>query len=163
MTEERAHDEGHFYDFMVSATITAIALVAFAQAYRLPDGAYEPLGPGFLPLLISGLIALLAGGASIVSLRRGALSARLRWSRANLNQLGRQTVFGVAVIAYVLALQSGVLPFWIITTVLVFGLSLLLGGMKARVAAGGLAFALVLGIGLQLIFTRLFVIDLPGL
>ena len=47
-------------DALFGGVMLVLAVVVFATAWQLPPSLFDPLGPGAFPLLVSGLMALLA-------------------------------------------------------------------------------------------------------
>ena len=134
------------------------------EARTIPPGVFEPLGSAPIPQATAGLIVLLA----LVVMGR-ALRALLRGARARpaAEELALRPLDAAAVIAftvlYVLAMALRLVDFAILTALFLLVTIGALVRFERRLLPLILAIALVTGFGCQYVFTRIFVVDLPGL
>ena len=144
--------------------VIAICAAVLWECRSIPPGVFEPLGSAPVPegaatLVI--LLALIVIGCAILALRRTrgiettAAEVAPRW-------LDAATVFGLTVV-YVAAMQSRLTTFAIMTTIYLFLTIGLLVRFERRALLPILVTALVIGFGCQYLFTRVFIVDLPGL
>ncbi len=145
-----------------------LLIIAFALAIATQIGAsdmpvYDPLGPDRLP----AILVILTIGLCCLEIVKKILAHRDRAAateappRPSGNTLAAAG-FVVATIAYVAALSQAVLPYFALTG-LYFAATSLIIARKLNVVevVVGLCIGFVLGYGLQALFTRVFVIDLP--
>jgi hypothetical protein len=141
--------------------ITVCAVVLF-ETRDIPPGSFEPLGSAPIPQVTAGLIilcSLLVMVRAIVGIRAGATAEA---PDLELRRRDAAMILGVTVL-YVLALQLRLLDFAPMTVVFLFtGIGLLVRFERRLLPWVGLV-AVVTGYGCQYVFTRVFVVDLPGL
>ena len=148
--------------------VLVVALVLWREAAKLPSAPYDPLGPAAFPrwaayglagLAIAMFVRLLLGGGlgraaqSLVSgLDSEAEHVRKPW-----------TAFLTLVLALayagVLSLRS--MPFVLCTGMYLFAAGAILGPLDGRRLSVVGIFAVVAAVALDLLFRRLFSIDLP--
>jgi hypothetical protein len=134
------------------------------EARSIPPGVFEPLGSAPIPQATAGLIVLMAlvvMGRALVALRRQA-RARPAGEDLALRPLDAAAVIAFTVL-YVLAMALRLLDFAILTALF---LVLTIGALtrfERRLLPLIVVIALVTGFGCQYVFTRIFVVDLPGL
>jgi hypothetical protein len=149
------------FDIGVALVLIVIAAVAIWQAADLPPGTFEPLGSARVPQMTAGLIILLSVWVIIRAMLRddgnekSTRSASERWRDAGI-------VAGLTV-AYVAALHFRITTFAIITTVFLTATIFVLVRFDPRKLPVILLVAAITGFGCQYLFTRVFVVDLPGL
>lgn len=145
----------------VAAALGALALAVLAEARKIPPGYYEPLGSGPVPRVTAGLILLLALGLAIVAL------VRLRREARPLRPPGRRALdallVGLATVGYVAAMHARLVDFAVMTTVYLVAAIGWLVRFERRSLPWVVLVALATGYGCQYLFTRVFVVDLPGL
>ena len=133
------------------------------EARSIPPGVFEPLGSAPVPQATAGLILLLA----LVVMGR-ALHALRQEARARpAEDLARRPLDAAAVIAftalYVLAMALRLFDFAILTAIFLLVTIGALTRFERRLLPLIILIALVTGFGCQYVFTRIFVVDLPGL
>ena len=134
------------------------------EARSIPPGVFEPLGSAPIPQATAGLIVLLAlmvMGRALHAIVRPA-PARPAGEDLALRPLDAAAVIGLTVL-YVLAMALRLLDFAILTALF---LVLTIGALvrfERRLLPLIVVIALVTGFGCQYVFTRIFVVDLPGL
>ena len=149
------------HELLVCLAFAILAGAVLVEASSIRPGFFEPLGSGPVPRATAwGIIALAALAAASAAMRlirgeRGAQDGDERW-------LDALAVFGLTGL-YLAALTWRVTTFSVMTTIyLVLTIGLLVGFRRARLPWVA-AVAAVVGFGGQYVFTRVFVIDLPGL
>jgi hypothetical protein len=148
-------------DIGVALVLIVIAAVAIWQAADLPPGTFEPLGSARVPQITAGAIILLALGVIFsVILRNGGVSdteseGSARW--------GDAAIVALLTVLYVTALQFRITTFAIVTTVFLTGTIFVLARFNIAKLPVILLLAAATGFGCQYLFTRVFVVDLPGL
>lgn len=145
-----------------------IAAAFYAAALTLPAPRFEPMGSAAVPKMIAGVIFLCAAFEVVRSLRllmadRAPLAALRHPDPDTLRRTAAAVGYILFFFALILALQSAVVPFMIIATVLFWVGALVIGlpltrPMLLGLGLGGLAF----GVGLELVFTRIFFVNIPA-
>ncbi|MGI9507348.1 MAG: tripartite tricarboxylate transporter TctB family protein [Geminicoccaceae bacterium] len=149
------------FDIGVALVLIVIAAVAIWQAADLPSGTFEPLGSARVPQITAGMIILLALLVIIRAMLRedGVRDVEppgaARWGDAAV-------VAGLTVL-YVTALQFRITTFAIITTIFLTATIFVLARFNVAKLPVILVLAAITGFGCQYLFTRVFVVDLPGL
>ncbi len=148
--------------------VFVVALVLWREAGKLPPAPYDPLGPAAFPrwaayglaaLGVAMTVRLLLGGGlgraaqSLVSGLDGAAEHDLKPWTAVL------TLMLALAYAGVLSLRS--IPFVLCTGVYLFAAGAILGPFQGRRLAVVGLFAVVASVTLELLFRRLFSLDLP--
>jgi hypothetical protein len=152
-------------DLGVTAFVVAVAAAVLWETRSIPPGVFEPLGSAPVPQATASLLILLC----LVVIARAAL--RLGGRSAPLSEVAddarprRFDALAVLLLTlfYVGALHLRLTTFAIMTTVyLILAVGLLL---RFRLAAMPvvLLVAAATGFGCQYVFTRIFIVDLPGL
>lgn len=148
-------------DIGVALVLIVIAAVAIWQAADLPPGTFEPLGSARVPQMTAGLIILLSLWVILRALLRpdgneeATHAASERWRDAG--------IVAVLTVFYVAALHFRVTTFAIITAVFLTGTIFVLVRFDLARLPAILLVAALTGFGCQYLFTRIFVVDLPGL
>jgi hypothetical protein len=145
----------------VAAAIVAVCAAVLWEARLIPAGVFEPMGGAPVPIAVAGLIILLCVCIMAVAARR----PRRPPDEADPVRPRRLDALVVALltIAYVAVLQLRLTDFAVMTAMfLVLAIGTLLRFEWRRMPWVVLV-ALVTGFGCQYVFTRIFVVDLPGL
>ncbi len=142
----------------VALMVIVIAAIALFETRDIPPGSFEPLGSAPVPQVTAALIILMAVGLIV----RACLDRRPveRPQREGLLDAGAVLVL---TLLYVAAMHYRLTTFAVMTTIY---LVLLIGTLirfKPRQMPLVLGLAALVGFGSQYIFTRVFVVDLPGL
>ena len=155
---------------LVTAGLLIVSAVFFVSALGLPAGTFDPLGPGAAPEMVAGLLCLLCS----VILARGCYRA-IRGHQVQeeealdiIKRAGKAEPltlagFVVLLLAYLVAFEFEAGHFIVLTIPFLFFSILLLGGLSLRIGLMAIVISLVLSFGLFLLFTRFFVINLPGI
>ncbi|MEM7695431.1 MAG: tripartite tricarboxylate transporter TctB family protein [Pseudomonadota bacterium] len=141
--------------------VIACSLILW-ETRTIPPGTFEPLGSAPVPQATALLIMMLSVAVGANALRRmrgGEATAPADYTPRPLD------AFAVAAltIGYVLILDAGLLDFAPLTAIFLFIVISLLARLKPAVMAGAAVVGSITGWGAQYIFTRVFVVDLPGL
>jgi hypothetical protein len=148
-----------------------VAAVTWWEAGRLPPPLFDPLGPGAVPRLVSGVLATLA----LLLVGRVALGLRVGHARQSMlvgvgpggEALGYQQRPGLAVasfalaVLYVVAMQRGWVGFLAATLLFLAVLGALMTERTRRAQAVSLGVAIVTALLLDYVFRTLLVVDLP--
>ncbi len=155
---------------LVTAGLLLASAVFFFSALGLPAGTFDPLGPGAAPEMVAGLLCLLC----LTILIRGYVRT-LRGHDAQgeeaidvIKRTGKPEPvmlagFFLLLLAYLVAFELDAGHFIVLTIPFLFFSILLLGGLSLRVGLFALAISCILSFGLFYLFTRFFVINLPGI
>jgi hypothetical protein len=153
-------------DLIVAAVFLVFATAVVTASLAMPtftdQGTPWFVAPGIVPGFHGLVLAVLAVVLAVRSIRRGALHAMPPGAAAapTVRRIALATVLAVGFAAGLV----GRLPFWLAATIFVFAFIMAFEwrrGMLARNAAIGLGIGLVTGIGITLIFERLFLIRMP--
>ncbi len=142
----------------VALMVIVIAAVALFETRGIPPGTFEPLGSAPVPQATAGIIILLALGLIV----RACLDRRpvARPPRDGLLDAGAVLLL---TLLYVTVMHYRLTTFALMTTVyLILTIGFLIR-FKPRQMPIVAVVALVVGFGCQYLFTRVFVVDLPGL
>ena len=125
---------------------------------------FDAIGPDVLPTAVALIVGALTLFQIVLQIVRGpqadaaaAAVAPIRWP-----ELARGAAFAVLTVGYVALLASRNVPFWAATALFVTAATLIMARPPNwSNALAGAVIGVVLGVALQLIFTRVLVIDLP--
>jgi hypothetical protein len=149
------------FDIGVALVLIVIAAIAIWEAADLPPGTFEPLGSARVPQMTAGLIILLSLWVIVrAMLRQDGVGdtepfGTARWRDAAI-------VAGLTVL-YVAALHFRITTFAIVTMVFLTATIFVLVRFNVAKLPIILLVAAIAGFGCQYLFTRVFVVDLPGL
>ena len=149
------------FDIGVALVLIVIAAVAIWEAADLPPGSFEPLGSARVPQMTAGLIILLSLWVILrAMLRQDGVrdvepAGAARWRDAGM--------VAVLTVVYVAALHFRITTFAIVTTVFLTATIFVLVRFEVAKLPVILLVAAITGFGCQYLFTRVFVVDLPGL
>ena len=151
-------------DLGVALFIIVVCLTVLWESRTIPPPGFDPLGSAPVPQAAAGIIIAL----SLIVIGR----AIGRWRLAAGDEGGgspprRYVVDAVIVsaltVAFVLVMQLRATSFGLMTTVYLTASIGWLVRFKPRLLPGIVLLALVIGFGCQYVFTRIFIVDLPGL
>lgn len=150
-------------DLLFGLAVLVLAALVWWGTASLPPPRYEPLGSAALP---RGLAIVMAALALVVIaravLRRPAVTERVAVADAGFRRRpGRAAGAFALLVAYVLVLDlglAGFIPASCVAFILIGGVLI---GFEWRRLPWLAAFVILLVIALQLVFTRIFYIDLP--
>ena len=150
-------------DIALALFLVVVCSVVLFQTRLIPAGTFEPLGSAPVPQATAGLIILL----SLVMMARAVLVlARGREKGPPADDEVRPwdaaAVLGLTVL-YIAAMQARLLDFAFMSAIFLFITIGFLVRFRTRLLPAIAAVALITGFGCQYLFTRIFVVDLPGL
>jgi hypothetical protein len=151
-------------DLALGLCLVVVCGAVLWEARRIPAGVFEPLGSAPIPQATAGLIILLAlvvMGRALAALRQGARGRRPEEGLV-LRPLDAAAVIGLSVL-YVLAMALRLVDFALLTALFLMVTIGVLTRFERRLLPLIVVLALVTGFGCQYVFTRIFVVDLPGL
>lgn len=147
-----------------------VAGLIFLEARKLPDSPFDPLGPGSVPMLVSGLLAgmaLLLLGRLALGMKVGAAAQSFIRGMDNAEPPTHQrrpvtAIIGYAMtIAYVAVMHLDWLDFFWATLIYMAALGVLLLPRTRQSWIIAVVIAVVSAVSLQYIFTKILFIDLP--
>lgn len=154
----------------VTTGLFAISASFLISALGLPEGTFDPLGPGAAPEMVSALLCLLCGVVLVRGVLRTARGAQVEEEAAVdiIKREGQESPVALAgffalLVAYLLAFQWQLGHFITITIPFVFATILLLGGLSLRNGVIALLIAVGLSVGFFYVMTDFFTIRLPGI
>lgn len=151
----------------VSAFFVLACLAILWETRDIPPGTFEPLGSAPVPQATALLILALSLAVAIGALRGrrsggGDEVAPEREADAKPRPLDAAVTAGLT-IAYVAMLDARALDFAPVTALYLFAVIGFLVRFERRGLVVGAVIAVTMGWGAAAVFTRLFVVDLPGL
>jgi putative tricarboxylic transport membrane protein len=148
--------------------VLGVALVLWREAGKLPPAPYDPLGPAAFPRWAAYGLAALGVAMTVRLLMGGGLGQAAQSLVSGLDGAAEHVLKPwTAVLTIVLALAyAGVLslrsiPFVLCTGVYLFAAGAILGPLQVRRLSVVGVFAVVSAVALELLFRRLFSLDLP--
>ncbi|GAB5377315.1 MAG: hypothetical protein AcusKO_37770 [Acuticoccus sp.] len=147
-------------DVALALSVGGFAALLLWEADKIPPPFFDPLGSAALPNAIALVMAVLA---TIVLLRAVAAHPFPALVRPTDYRPRPDIALGIVILAlaYVAAMEYGVLGFRAATVLFVALACALLGRLQPRIALVGVLVALVVGFGGAYIFTNVFFIALP--
>jgi hypothetical protein len=145
-----------------------VALVTIYGTLELPPGSFEPLGSATIPQVVSGAIIVFSMwmiGSAVLrtrEIRKGSVST----SETDAQDTFRlRNDFAIALvvfsIVYVAVMAMDWVRFSVATLVFLLASIGMLSGFARRALPFIIILSVVLGFGLEYLFTKVFVIDLP--
>ena len=147
-------------DLWIGSFIIAVCAAAIWEVADIPPGTFEPLGSGPVPRWTAAIIIILTLIAMFRAWRQSTQTTveednvKPRWADALL-------VFALTIV-YALLLHYRVARFDLLTTGYLFVTIGLLMRFRPRSLPIIAVVAAVMGFGSNYVFTRVFVVDLPG-
>lgn len=142
----------------VALLVIVIAAIALFGTRDIPPGRFEPLGSAPVPQGVATLIIVLA----VLVIVRACLDRRpvAAGSAAGYLDAAAVVVFTIAFVAMMHYRLATFALLTILYLVLTIGF---LTRFRRRLLPHVIAVAVIVGVGCQYVFTRIFVVDLPGL
>ena len=148
------------WEIGVAGALVALCLAVLWETRRIPPGAFEPLGSAPVPQATAVLIVLLSLAVAIRAARTpGGEEEPLGYEPRPLDAW----VVAALTVAYVLAMQARVLGFAPLTTLFLVAAIGFLTRFRLRGLPLVVLVSAITGWGCAFVFTRVFVVDLPGL
>ncbi|WP_126975845.1 tripartite tricarboxylate transporter TctB family protein [Frigidibacter oleivorans] len=154
---ERSRDR--LLELGIALLLMGLGIVIAIVAARMPPSRFEPIGPGPVPLILGILLAVmsaLAAAQTLRSLVRMPEGWRLRAPDPH------RLVIVSAIVVYVAVMQWGVVRYDVLTAAFLLLTGLYLARFDPRQIVPMGAIAVVLAVGIQFVFTQVFVTALPG-
>lgn len=152
-----------FGGLYVELCILVFCAAILSQTGQTKGPVFDVVGPDFLPTTVAWIVAVLTALQVVVHLvgwRRGQAPAAPTGETAAGWLIA--VVFGGLTVVYAGVLSNELAPFYLATAVYLLACTVLLARrLSWKDVAGGAVLGILMGVGLQLLFTRVFVIDLP--
>jgi hypothetical protein len=142
----------------VAIMVIVMAAIALFETRDIPPGSFEPLGSAPVPQATAGLIILLCLGLIV----RACLDRRPVAAGPKSGLIDAAAVV-VLTLLYVTAMHYRLTTFAVMTAIYLVVTIGFLVRFERRLLPIIIGLAIVVGFGCQYIFTRVFVVDLPGL
>lgn len=154
-------DRSRQFEIGASLVVILACAVLIYESLDLPPGSFEPLGSAPVPQFTAGLIILLA---IIVIVR--AVRKRRETTTAEDDEVKDEPVSALLLVAvtllYVLLLHFRVIGFGTLTAAYLFAVISALERFRPRALIGAAIVGVIVGYGVQYLFTQVFVVDLPA-
>lgn len=148
----------------VCSLIIIICALILWQAAKLPPGSFEPLGSAPVPQATAGIVigcCLIVMVKAIIKIRRHhSLAHHVRDELIGRSPWNAIYILG-GTLAYVALLQLGKLSFGVLTFAFLLLLILTLNRFRRHSLLPATITAALFGFGIEFLFTRVFVVDLP--
>lgn len=147
-----------------------VAALIYFEARKLPDSPFDPLGPGSVPMIVSGLLAglalLLLGrlalGLAVGSAAQSLIAGMNSDEPTTHRRRPLTAVVGyLMTVAYVAVMHLDWLDFFWATLVYMAALGILLLPRTRNAWIAAVVIAVVSAAATQYIFTRILFVDLP--
>lgn len=142
----------------VALLMIVISVTALYGTMDIPPGKFEPLGSAPVPQAVAGLIIILALGLIV----RACIDQRPLAASSADRYLDASAVV-VLTLLFVVVMQYRLATFAILTSIYLIVTVGVLTRFRRRSLPAVIAVGLLTGFGCQYVFTRVFVVDLPGL
>jgi putative tricarboxylic transport membrane protein len=160
-------DDAARTDLGLAAFVLLLAITVLVAAGYMPAPFFDPLGPAAVPRLIGRILAVLALALILrrLWLAHRVVPAQRRPPDPDVFRPAPWVAAGsiVAVILYAAVMQMGLLGFQEASVLVVMALGALLSIGGRQRWASLVLLGLATGIGFNLLFTRVFFVDLPQL
>lgn len=150
------------FEIGVSIFIIAVCCVVIYESLDLPPGSFEPLGSAPVPQATSGLIIVLSLLVIVSALRRPVDSGPRGPEEETPDEPVSAMLLASATLLYVLLLHFRAIDFGSLTAIYLFALISALERFRSRSLIGAAIVAVICGYGIQFLFTKVFVVDLPA-
>ena len=151
------------WELGVAAFFVAACLVVLWETRGIPPGTFEPLGSAPVPQATAVFIMMLSIAVGISAVRRLRVSGGPADAADYKPRPLDAVVVAALTVGYVMLLDARVLDFAPLTAIFLFIVISLLARFKLSAMAGAAVVGVITGWGAQYAFTRIFVVDLPGL
>lgn len=144
----------------VEMIIAATCLAVVVEGAQMPDSKYDIVGAARLPMTVAIAILLLIVFRAVAEYR--SAGTEQGESQGDFVWPVIPTAFVATIFAYVALLAYEVLPFFALTGVFTMVVvQLIAHRLSWRLSGVSLAIGLAFGYGVQVIFTKFLVLDLP--
>lgn len=153
----------------VTFALLLVCLAFFISARRLPEGSFDPLGPGAAPEMVAAVLMALCAIILVRSYFRAKAGNEIQKARPMdvLERTAEPTprpfvyFFGL-IFLYTLAFQFELGHFIVVTSIFVFLATIALHGWHLKTAIVSAVVGVGLSVVLFWVLTKFFVIRLPG-
>lgn len=145
-------------DIVVALALIVICAIVLFESRDLPPGTFEPLGSAPVPQATAGLIILLC--AFVIA--KAALTSGGEGDRVEQRYLDAGAMVLLTVV-YVAAIHLRLATFAILTSIYLIATIGVLTRFRIKTLPAVIITALITAFGSQYVFTRIFIVDLPGL
>lgn len=154
-------DRRRQFEIGASLVVILACAVLIYESLGLPPGSFEPLGSAPVPQFTAGLIILLCVVVIVSTIRkRGGTETAVE------NDVKDEPVSALLLVAltllYVLLLHFRVMGFGTLTAGYLFVVISALERFRPRALIGAAIVGVIVGFGVQYLFTQVFVVDLPA-
>ncbi len=148
------------WEIGVSGALVTLCLAVLWETRRIPPGRFEPLGSAPVPQATAILIILLSLVVAVRAARTpGGEDEPLAYAPRPLDAW----VVAALTVGYVLAMQARVMGFAPLTTLFLVATIGFLTRFRLRRLPLVVLVSAITGWGCAFVFTRVFIVDLPGL
>lgn len=152
---------GLYFEFCLLIFCAAI----LSQTGQTKGPVFDVVGPDFLPSSVAWIVALLVTIQIVVHIlgwRKGAPDTAVVSSTETATGRVLAAIFSALTVLYAVVLSNEFAPFYLATAIYLTVCTVLLSRrFNWRDLAVGAVVGLVMGVGLQWLFTNVFIIDLP--
>lgn len=150
------------FEIGTSLVIILGCAVLIYESLGLPPGSFEPLGSAPVPQATGGLIILLSLAVIVNAMRRPNDAVPDDAEQAAPEEPISALLLAAATLLYVALLHYRVIDFGTLTALYLFALISALERFKPRALIGAAIIGVLVGYGVQYLFTQVFVVDLPA-
>jgi hypothetical protein len=140
------------------------SVLIYGLSLSLPAASFEPIGPATFPRAISVIMGLLSLGTLYLSFEKPSDAAPPVGAEPGTgrdDKVGLTLASLALLIAYVGVMDWGLIGYRIATIAFLFGLGVLLLGLRPLRVAIAAVIALAISFGTHFVFTSFMYIDLP--
>lgn len=148
---------------ILGAVVLAVSVLFIYKALLLENSEYEPYGAATFPVLICGITSVISAILLFVGVRQ-VFANQVEFPNivdGSTKQLFRVCGLVGVVIAYVVLLSVFELSYWIATSVFLVSAIWVQKSHRVREIATTAIAAVIVAVLLQVIFTKVVVVDLP--
>lgn len=151
------------FEIGASVVIIVACAILIYESLGLPPGSFEPLGSAPVPQATAGIIIFLSLIVIVNALRAPPAKAETPAGEEEpADDPVSALLLAAATLLYVLLLHLRVIDFGTLTALYLFGLIAALERFRPRALIGAAILGLLVGYGVQYLFTQVFVVDLPA-
>lgn len=149
-------------DALVALALIGLCGVVLVESLSIPHSAFDALGSARVPQVTAGVIAILSAIVLWRSVSRLRVSAKAKAAASVRRRIDAVVVF-VLSLGLVLAMQDDVTGFGMLATVYLVLAMGWLERFRLKQMPVIVGLSLIVGFGCAYVFTRIFIVNLPGL